>query len=359
MMCMKCVFKRVWVPFVVSVVVLGVLAAGVFAWWCWGWRVGGLSFHESWSPEQCADLQGMCDENKGFAASVLDMIYAFESSVERLENPDAEPKAPGVCARAWRYVVTSAEVRSLCVETDDMLHRAAATGRADIYHEDDGFSVALHAVRCGKVQLVKELVRRGADPNASIQCAPGCEQRESLLQSAIACASFLPSVEELPPLAERLELLGWLLEHGADMGACAVQGENDVTLVIATLAAMRENDKLPAEARGVLLEWLIEHGLQVDSRRYAEILGTYFSYCSEVVVRRVAAKLRLHELEDTYKALILRAMLRLHSCDMQEDTLWAFEVLGADPNLILTHECSGGGAPADAAPECCGDCCGG
>lgn len=269
--------------------------------------------------------------------AVLEVGETLQQAFDKINNPDAEPQKRHCFVRAWDYVTTSVSLRAHCASLGAMLRRVAATGRADVYTEE-GLSPAFFAVRCGKTEMVKELVLRGNNPNQVIVvCAsddPEEASYETLFQSAMACMPFMTG--DLPPLEQRLELLGWLLEHGADINDRAVQGRGYMTMLIATIAAMRENDKLPAEKQGALMEWLLDHGLQPEACRQPGLLGTYFSYCSAEVVRRIGAKLRLSEMTPAHKADILRGVLGGHSGEKPQIVRWAVEQLGAEPNLIRT-----------------------
>ena len=335
----RCYWRWVWRGLLVMVALLAV-AAGVFAWWLWGWRVGGPTFHESWTPEQRADLQELFDTNRRVVADSLADVEMWEEAFAKLEGSESKTNAFAAPVRAWRYVEMSYAVRPFCVNINDILRRVAESGRADIYCKDNGYSAAHLATHCGKTELMKELVRRGNNPNQACLVQPDDDpdnaRYETPFQSAIAC---LPLTRAGRPqkgssLAERLELLEWLLEHGADINERAQQGTMNMTLLTVVVAAIKENEKLPAEEQGTLLVWLLDHGLQLDIRRDISLLEIYFENTGIEGIRRVAEKLHFNELEPEYKTRILMSLLK---CSMvtEDKVLWAVDELGADPNLIL------------------------
>ena len=99
----------------------------------------------------------------------------------------------------------------------NILKKTAATGRGDIYGSD-GNSLAWMAVRLGKPEMVKELVRRGTNPNAQLI------MEDYILQPSPASEDLLCAIVGQSPMCESagmtpeqyLELLQWMLENGAD-----------------------------------------------------------------------------------------------------------------------------------------------
>ena len=345
--------RRIWrwiLRSVLALLLLLLLAAGGFAWWLWGWQVGGLRFHESWSPEQRAELQALYDYHvKGMVWDYLSMLEKWDETLGDIKDSPHKERYDEMIKQAFfplhdfpvfiQYIDLSIGFRPVCIRMDEVLRHVAATGRADYYCADNNLSAAYIAARCGKLDLVKELVLRGNDPNRPLLILPekaddeDALRFETVFQAAIACVPYFNG--EVPPLAQRLELLEWLLAHGADINANARQGQENLSLHIATIACMRENDQLPPEQRGLLLLWLLDHGLQVE----ADInIHTQLADCHPSLLPRIVEKVYPGSPTPEQKARILRTFLENRVLYKAAKVRWALEVLGADPLLPIMRE---------------------
>lgn len=329
------------------------LAAGCFAWWLWGWQVGGLSFHESWTPEQRAELQALHDNHvKGMVRDYLALQEKLDAALSNIKDSPRKEFAAGLIKQEFfplhdlpafiQYIELSIGFRPVCIRMDEVLRHVAATGRADYYCAENNLSAAYIAARCGKLDLVKELVLRGNDPNLPLRIRPEGEDDanalcyETVFQASIACVPYFSG--EAPPLTQRLELLDWLLAHGADINAYARQGRENMALLIATIACMHENEQLPPEQRGLLLLWLLDHGLQVDVDRDSGFLNKQLAACNPSLLPRIMEKVYPSSPTPEQKARILRSFLESGVQDKAAKVRWALEVLGADPNLPIMRE---------------------
>ena len=347
--------RRVWrwiLRSVLALVLLLLLAAGGFAWWLWGWQVGGLRFHESWTPAQRAELQAIHDNHvKGMVRDYLALQEECKANLDNIKDSSGKELASGLMKLFFplhdrpsfvQYIELSVGFRPVCIMMDEVLRHVAATGRADYYCAENKLSAAYIAARCGKLDLVKELVLRGNDPNLPLLILPekaddaDARRYETVFQAAIACAPYFSG--EVPPLTQRLELLDWLLAHGADINAYARQGRENMPLLIAAIACMRENDQLPPEQRGLLLLWLLDHGLQVDVGCDSGFLNKQLAACNPSLLPRIMEKVYPDSPTPEQKARILRAFLESGVQDKAAKVRWALEVLGADPNLPIMRE---------------------
>ena len=149
-------------------------------------KKNAITFHESWTEQQRADIQHM---------------YKL-LSVDLPAEMHGEQASP----------IEKAAARATIAPMLKVLTQSAATGRGDIYGKD-GISLAWLAIRLGKPQMVKELVRRGTNPNQQMKFL-GTEMGEDLISSIIAQSPVSETVRMIPE--EYAELLQWLLENGAD-----------------------------------------------------------------------------------------------------------------------------------------------
>lgn len=145
-----------------------------------------ITFHQSWTEQQRADLLHMY----------------------RLLSVDLPAEMHGEQASPIDKAVARATIAPML----KVLTQSAATGRGDIYGKD-GISLAWLAIRLGKPQMVKELVRRGTNPNQQMTVV-GMNMGEDLLSAIIGQAPLCTSVHMVPE--EYAELLQWMLENGAD-----------------------------------------------------------------------------------------------------------------------------------------------
>ena len=188
---------------------------------------GSLSFHESWSEQQRAallrmycmlriDVPATMAHTFALAEAMEEMVEAHvadnfrdwdEAEFERMYQ-EARKQCPP------RVYITSQMVIAPWLE---LLKETAATGRGDVYGKD-GASLAWLAVRLGMPDMVKELVRRGADPNQKY-IPPGMEGarisiQEDLLSPLVMHSPLCQSADMSPQV--RKELVDWLLANGAD-----------------------------------------------------------------------------------------------------------------------------------------------
>ena len=188
---------------------------------------GSLTFHESWSEQQRAALLRMyCMLRIDVPATMADTF----ALVEAMEDVLAELVADNF--RDWdeaEFERMYQEARKQCppgvaiagqmaiAPWLELLKETAATGRGDVYGKD-GSSLAWLAVRLGMPDMVKELVRRGADPNQKYIPA-GMEGalisiQEDLLSTIVMHSPLCQSADMSPQV--RKELVDWLLANGAD-----------------------------------------------------------------------------------------------------------------------------------------------
>ena len=323
------------------------LAAGGGAWWLWGWRAGELSFHESWTPEQRADLQALSGQMLHFSREMneskliekyVQMEQMFDEATRKGlqefadRHPDVkislpEKRSPRNPSKWMQRISEDIVTRLVMAEPYCALRKIAATGRGDAA---PGASVAQVACRMGYMALAEELIRRGEDPNTPLHIIG--VPVETPFQSAMVCLSYFSG--EAAPVEQRFKLLDTMLEHGADINArtgCVEDAnERNAHLLLALVSAIT-----PPYDHGAILEWLLEHGLSIrndrDEKEAACLLnqgdGTLPTY------RRLVQKGLLPD-SPRMKAHLLRCAVSATQ-DAEAKTLWCLDELHADPNFVL------------------------
>lgn len=295
------------------------LAAAGGAWWLWGWRLGSLTFHESWNHEQREDIAAMADALKS-------LVDKMESTSELLLQENSS------------RLNLEIEMRPLLARSYEELRRTAADGKAP-EHDPVGIPMTALAARVGKLSLARELVSRGDDPNNVFQSEislDGSMLNESSFQSAISCMPLwvLDDSAEPLPAAERIALLEHMLEHGATLTVPQPEGGLDarhVTLTIAGIAAMRGDE-------GRMAEWLMDKGfgLQTPTERKTLCMLLSLGEGTLPAMRRIVEKY-YGELSDTDRYHLLRNCFTDRK-DALQKLRWVLEDLHADPNATIPDE---------------------
>lgn len=188
-----------------------------------------ITFHESWTPQQRADLLHMyhllsVDLPKYMIQSAK---ASADISIDVDENDTSEQIAEKLSAaleenhrRAKEEEGSLAEravARAATLPMRNLLKKTAATGRGDVYNKD-GLSLAYLAIRLGMPELAKELVRRGADPNKRYYCGTDLHVAgpayEDLLCAAVGQQPLCETAILTPEQAA--DMVQWLLANGAD-----------------------------------------------------------------------------------------------------------------------------------------------
>lgn len=292
----------------IATAIPALLLAGIAAYFLYSHRSRGeqpLVYHHSWSPQRRADL---------------DQLYTL------MANRSSEQLPPELAQ--LRDARRKQEDRAIC----DMLRRVAASGRGDIC-TDTGITAAHIAAHMSKADLLRELILSGISPNSIQKSDP--TGPESVFQTAIACSSFVPDTPRLSQ-AERLELLDWLLDHGADVNL-----NSDYSLTLALLADMTDewqHDEYSIP--GATTEWLLDHGLKPQGEHaHAQIVKVILLRGSLPCVRRLAEKGYLN-LQDTQELNTLLAEASTTTeTDSAEKARWLL-ALGADPTTALPACCA-------------------
>lgn len=302
---------------------VSLLLLGHTVWRLYGWSLPELHFHESWPPDRREELQELGD----LLRHRLLADYRLRDAA-----PGAAKAAPLGLDRAAHWIADlRADLRARMAMSHALrpiygkLRRAAADGRSD-----DLSPIAHLAARMSKPALVRELVLRGANPNAVFMSAD--RKWETIFQASIICSPPVPEmVEERAPQAERLRLLVWLLEHGAEANA-----NHDMTLPLAVLA-----DSLDSQSDddtyipGAIIECLLDHGLKLESETDRKLVCLILSL--EGALPTMQRILRKGYLDIADPAVLSELVTNAATCsapDAAAKTRWALN-LGADPQQAL------------------------
>lgn len=303
--------------------------------WCFGWQKQELSFHESWSEAHRKQLQELGDVVRyelvlSYRPKSIDEELYTPSLSELLENKAIAAEEGASFAKliqleiSYLYAYTHASVamRDELKELYSMLHQVAASGRGDA-RTKDGCTAAHLAAHSSKLDLLRELVRRGADPNAA-------HHSETVFQTAIACQP-LPDVEtERASQRERLETLDWLLSHGA-----TIDNHSPDNLSLAFISDLHDqtDDEEAPTIPGATLEWLLDHGLRIEN---ADSLSVVIMLKGALpTAQRLMQKGYLSKANAP--ALLQKAVMCTHA-DAADKARWALS-LGAEPNSEAVSTC--------------------
>ena len=144
--------------FVSGVGVLGALLLAAVVFWNWvnEWqKVEPPAFHPSWTESQQADLRELDQfyTSNPMCAAILYMLQSDrQEAVEKwMKNRLTAPFAAMI------------NRRNVFKPLREALHETMATGKGDIC-TPDGMPVAAYALRLHKLDLLREMVKRGCHP---------------------------------------------------------------------------------------------------------------------------------------------------------------------------------------------------
>lgn len=248
-------WKRIFGWTTASALGAAMLAAAVGYCWLYSWSWGSLpTAHSSFSPEESLRLQRLdaylTDQGRqDFIAAARQWVdlslQAEEDSSDNLDWWDQQ---------VLKYGIDYA-LRTAFAPARSDLHRLVESGRAD----DAVQYLAVAALHTRDSALVKLIVSRGLDVNR-VQIIGDSK----VVFAAEALHGGNLSRSEHMPVAERLELLEWLVERGLDIN------DTDTLLPQLELAVMQTGDE-----QGQITEWMLRHGLPADKLEVTSLLLRY------------------------------------------------------------------------------------
>ena len=313
------------------------LAAGGGAWWLWGWRAGGLSFHESWNEKQRQEMLALAEDVRGLQKGAL---AAYPAASSLVKHP-----APEFITLTADYLSAALAAKLVGEPIMSALKQLAKTGDAKQNPGEAGM-VAWAACRSLHLGLARDLILRGADANASLSMKvgdspawlasalklndfpirPGAIEGESCFQAAIHGKAFFS--EHCAPLAERLALLEFMLEHGAD-----IAHHKHFSILCALLS-----DSGSQPDRGAALEWMLDHGLTIETMDDVENAGLLLAHEGTLPAFKRIVQKKQFPLDPESKARLLHRIATSPMADSEQKILWALDELGADPNFTMSFK---------------------
>ncbi len=256
------VVRCLYWAFVLVVGVLGALLLAAVVFWNWvnEWqKVEPPAFHPSWTESQQADLRE------------LDQFYTSNpmcaAIVYMLQSDRQEEVEKWKINRLTAPFAAMINRRNVFKPLREALHETMATGKGDIC-TPDGMPVAAYALRLHKLDLLREMVKRGCHPGRTYVPwdAPrfGDEPMKSnLLVDALVSHDLL--LEHYLPAEEHIALLEFLCEHGAQVPQVPDARLARINASLCLIA--KQSDK------GAVLAWLLRKGLPMSDADKQDTVG--------------------------------------------------------------------------------------
>ena len=253
----------------------------------------GQTHHPSWTPQQFEQLRQVNDYISE------DYLYSYQPGPNKEQSlgdycvslfteaylSDSPFKTFALSCRAIVFtgiygykaeLTAGSEIRKLHL----MMRRVAGTGKVDAV-EPGGAHAAHFAYLAQQLELTRELVRRGCDPNAYCLLTP----QPLPLWGCVLGARTSWEADAPPPQAERLALLDFLVSHGA-----VISTQPDLALQLAAEADALDDEALEtadeeegAAASGEIipgrsLQWALQHGARPQSARAKRDVASLLAY---------------------------------------------------------------------------------
>ena len=247
--------KRRLIKIVITIAALMALfVAGwyTFCYWVTNWRtVEPPPCHESWSPQQCHDLLEI-DTQLRDSSLVAGLTYFYEGKLSTTTQWLREKKWGMVPALLLGW-------RELCMTARAALHESMRSGKGDILLTT-GIPVADFALKFHKFDLLKEFIRRGADPNHVYVPWTAPVASTSGGQSNLIWETFNGvhlEFETIMPPDTRLELLDFMLANGGNISTVPNKTIAELYILL-PIVQSKCGDKGKATA------WALRHGLPLS-----------------------------------------------------------------------------------------------
>lgn len=241
--------------------VLGAVVLAAAGGYCWlySWTWGSIpSAHNSFSPEEVVQLQRLDDYLTGQGRQDFTDAAWQRVQLSLQAAGDLEEDSSGNLEWWERLVLkysTDYALRTAFAPARSDLLRLVKSGRAD----DAVQYLAVAALHTRNSELVRLIVSRGLDVNRVQNIGDS-----KVVFAAEALHGGNLSRSEYMPVAERLELLAWLVERGLDIN------DSDTLLPQLELAVMLTGDE-----QGQITEWMLRHGLPADKLEVTSLLLRY------------------------------------------------------------------------------------
>ena len=281
------------------------LAASV-AYGVWGWRLGGLHFAESWAEEQREELRYI--DNK--------LLHRVGDLKKELLGENGEMGWEG--SYKWGIMLAAETVNFLLNDERKALKYAARTGKDR--KRDEEATAAHLAARYGRTALLRELLLRGANPDAEYIC-------DSVVEMLLKQET---PKETLLPVEERLAMLDFMHERGADLARRDEEGESG------TLAYTASNTPLMEQDHGATLRWLLAHGVEITPADREVLSNLLETEGTLLLLKELHGDKQLDAaLADAAfrQTLLLRTLMNIYGVESVAKLRWLIEDADCDPNL--------------------------
>lgn len=222
-----------------------------FCIWCGWWqRIEPPAMHLSWSEQQKYDLLALDNELRYNPICAPFGVFRPSGEMSWWE----EKLYLNGTALAWGWRRFSKPARKA-------LHEAMAMGRGDVRSED-GYPVALYALRFHKVKLVKALVEHGCNPAAPYIAWDAYFPKKDVPQSNLLVDALDGSYMDYTlylSSRDKLELLDFMEHHGAKIDTVP---DVDTAVLKASYGAVGQGGD-----GGAALAWLLRRGLPLNDEQ--------------------------------------------------------------------------------------------
>lgn len=205
--------------------------------------------HESWNEQQCADLLEI--DNALRSPDIAAISFFCRGDL-------LSPTTQWMMERKWSQVpALLLGWRDLGMPARAALHETMRTGKGDVLLPS-GIPVADFALKCHKTELLKEMIRRGANPNhvyISWHTAGYIgDNRTNLIWETFDGHSL--NCETVIPQDKRLELLEFMHAHG---GSVTTVPNKWLAGAYLLMPIANDNDGGRATA------WALRHGMPLSN----------------------------------------------------------------------------------------------
>lgn len=249
---MKRLLKMLFIT-LATIILLSIVSWYGFCYWAKNsWQtIEPPPFHESWSEQQRTDLLAI--DNALRSPDIAALVYFTETELSPLTRSLRENKWGMLPALLLGW-------RELGMPARAALHETIRTGKGDILLPS-GIPVADFALKCQKTELLKELIRRGADPNHvyiawSTPVATTDGGHTNLIWECFNGWSL--DFEHELPADTRLELLDFMHEHGGNVTTPPKSRVPELYIHLPTLAKNGDNGRATA--------WALRHGYPANDK---------------------------------------------------------------------------------------------
>lgn len=206
--------------------------------------------HASWSQQQCA---GLLEIDKALRSPDIAALAYF------CHRDQLSPTTQWLMERKWGMLpALLLGWRDLGMPARAALHETMRTGKGDVLLPS-GIPVADFALKCHKTELLKEMIRRGANPNhVYVSWHTPDYPRHGAIRTNLIWETFdghSLNCETIIPQDKRLELLEFMHEHG---GSVTTVPNNWLACAYLLMPIANDNDGGRATA------WALCHGMPLS-----------------------------------------------------------------------------------------------